>query len=68
MSESNSKTDSNTNKNQNRPNKPEIQRYSVAKGKYSSKLNSDRPPSGISIDFLSKNSTQLFFLRKSEKF
>jgi len=47
MSESNSKTDSNLNKNNNRTAKPEIQRYSVAKGKYSSRLNSDRPSSGI---------------------
>lgn len=46
MSESNSKTDSNTNKNHHRGAKPEIQRYSVARGKYSSRLNSDRPSSG----------------------
>jgi len=43
MSELNIKTDLNSNKKT----KPEIQRYSVAKGKYSSQLNSDRPSSGI---------------------
>lgn len=48
MSESNSKTDLNSNKNYSRAAKPEIQRYSVAKGKYSSRLNSDRPSSGNS--------------------
>jgi hypothetical protein len=52
MSELNSKTDSNSNKNNNRTNKPEIQRYSVAKGKYSSQLNSDGPSSGISKVFV----------------
>lgn len=41
MSESNSK-------NNNRSNKPEIQRYSVARGKYSSRLNNDRPTSSSS--------------------
>ncbi|CAF3881571.1 unnamed protein product [Adineta steineri] len=45
MSESTNKTDLNLNKNNNRMNKPEIQRYSVAKGKYSSRLNTDRPTS-----------------------
>ncbi len=68
MSESNSKTDFNSNKNSNRMNKPEIQRYSVAKGKYSSRLNSDRPSSGKSIYFLLKNSIQFLFSRKFEKF
>jgi hypothetical protein len=48
MSELNIKTDSNSNKKT----KPEIQRYSVAKGKYSSQLNSDRPSSGISIQHI----------------
>jgi hypothetical protein len=50
MSESNSKTDSNdSTKTNNRTNKPEIQRYSVAKGKYSARLHTDRPSSGIYI-------------------
>ncbi|CAF0975725.1 unnamed protein product [Adineta ricciae] len=48
MSDVNSKTDLNTDKNNNRSNKPEIQRYSVSKGKYSSRLNPDRPTSGNS--------------------
>jgi hypothetical protein len=52
MSESNSKTDFNTNKNNNRTNKPEIQRYSVSKGKYSSQLNTDKPPSSGSFFFV----------------
>jgi ATP/ADP translocase len=60
MSESNSKTDLNSNKNNNRTNKPEIQRYSVAKGKYSSRLNSDRPSSGISIFIYLKKKNILF--------
>jgi hypothetical protein len=60
MSESNSKTDSNS--NNNRPNKPEIQRYSVAKGKYSSKLNTDKPSSGTFCFSLSNK--EKFFLRK----
>ena len=46
MSDANSKKDLNTDKNNNRSNKPEIQRYSVSKGKYSSRLNPDRPTSG----------------------
>ncbi|CAF2533787.1 unnamed protein product [Rotaria sp. Silwood2] len=51
MSATNNKIELNTNKNTNRSNKPEIQRYSVAKGKYSSRLNNDRPLSGNSKNF-----------------
>src|SRR4051812_20108562 len=66
MSESNGKTDSNSNKNNNRTNKPEIQRYSVAKGKYSSKLNSDRPSSGILRNiFIQNKKTNEFFFKEN---
>ena len=61
MSESNIKTGSNTNSNNNRPNKPEIQRYSVAKGKYSSRLNTDKPSSGISLFSVKKNKKKILF-------
>lgn len=49
MSATDNKIDSNSNSNKaiNRSNKPEIQRYSVAKGKYSSRLHNDRPSSGM---------------------
>jgi hypothetical protein len=64
MSESNSKTDSNdSTKTNNRTTKPEIQRYSVAKGKYSARLNTDRPSSGIYIDifFCFEITNKIFF-------
>ncbi|CAF1446008.1 unnamed protein product [Rotaria magnacalcarata] len=55
MSAIDNQFDSNSNKNNNRPHKPEIQRYSVAKGKYSSRLNNDRPSSGNSKNSNSYN-------------
>lgn len=66
MSDSNSKSDGNTNKSaNNRTNKPEIQRYSVSKGKYSSRLNAERPSSGTKTkDF---NSMTLVFQGNSNQ-